>query len=269
MELNQLSSWTEDHPAAGRSTEPGGDPRAQGWTPTAPPATPPAPARSPGSCRPLAGWRRSPASARTWPRRSSPAGLDMTGSHRRAPGLLGRAMPGREPVRAAHRPRQKETRQRLPARRPRPGRPRRRAYRHLSRRTIPPRARRRGKAKPGHPGRSILIIIWHLPPTLQALHRPRPGPTSTHQEADKRSATTSARTRAMGLELTIMPGRLTLTLISDARPASGPLPRAHLVSYFPERPKRIRRAHKTSRRPYRPYAPSHLPGHPAPGSTTR
>ena len=47
-------------------------PAAWGIDPAGPPARTPGPAPVPRCCPPWPGWRRSPASARTWPARSSP-----------------------------------------------------------------------------------------------------------------------------------------------------------------------------------------------------
>jgi len=78
---------------------------------------------------------------------------------RRAPGVLGRAVPVRPPVRPPHPGREEGPGQPLPARQPRPGRHRRRPHRHLPRRALPPHRPpprqgqgpgRRGPLHPGH-----------------------------------------------------------------------------------------------------------------------
>ena len=82
---------------------------------------------------------------------------------RRPPGVLGRAVPVRPPVRPPHPGREEGPGRHLAARQPRPGRHRRRPHRHLPRRALRRIARRRGKAKAQVAvARSILVIIWHL-----------------------------------------------------------------------------------------------------------
>ena len=136
-------------------------------------------------------------------------GLDMTRFPTAAPpGVLGRAMPGRQPVRPPHRPRQEGTRQRLPARQPRPGRHRIRPYRHLPRGAVRPRSpAAAGKAKAQVAvARSILIIIWHLLNDRAARYTDLgPDYVASRTDRDKKIRNHVRGLRAMGLEVTLTP----------------------------------------------------------------
>ena len=83
--------------------------------------------------------------------------------YRRAPGVLGQAVPAHHPVRGPQPCRQDRQGQPLPQRRPRRRRRSSRQDQHLPRRTLPAVVKRRGKLKAlVAVARTILVIIWHL-----------------------------------------------------------------------------------------------------------
>ena len=200
----------EDHPAAGtHPRHPGRDPRSAGrgrrrhHRPRRRhrPGRPRAARRRPAGRDP----RHQPGPGRDDHRRDRP-GYDPV-PHRRAPGLLGRAMPGREPVRP-----------------PRPGRKKKHGNAYLRgalgqaalgaartgtflgeryRRV----ARRRGKAKAQVAvARSILTIIWHLLADPAARYTDLgPDYVASRTDRDKKIRNHVRQLQALGLQVTLTP----------------------------------------------------------------
>ena len=131
----------------------------------------------------------------------------MTGSPPPRTWSLGRAMPGREPVRAAHRPRKKKHgnaylrgalgQAALGA--ARTGTFLGERYRRV--------ARRRGKAKAQVAvARSILIIIWHLLAEPAARYTDLgPDYVASRTDRDKKIRNHVRQLQALGLEVTLAP----------------------------------------------------------------
>ena len=176
-------------------------------TPTAPPA--PAPAPSP--CRPSPGSMRSPASAPSWPPRSSAEiGLDMTrfptpGHLVSWAGLCPRTIQSGARSRTGNTGQGNAWLARVPGQR----RHRRRPHQHLPRRTLPahrppPRRRPRpGRHRPLHPGH-------HLAPAHRP-HRPLPRPR-------RRLLRTPESTRAAKLATTSASSKPSATPSPSPRP---------------------------------------------------
>ena len=181
-------------------------------------------------------------------------GLDMTPvPHRRPPGVLGRAVPLGPPVRPPHPGREEGPGRHLAARRPRPGRHRRRPHRHLPRRAVLAGiARRRGKAKAQVAvARSILVIIWHLlaDPAARFTDLGH-GYYQARTDTDRKLRNHIRQIQALGLRHHPHQGRLTHTALTRpdhrARPGSATA-RPFTWDYFPVSQRRPAVDHDYSR----------------------
>ena len=134
-------------------------------------------------------------------------GLDMTVPHRRAPGLLGRAVPGRDPVRPPRRAGKKKHGNAYLR-----GAPGQAALGAARTGTFPGEryrrvARRRGKANAQVAvARSILTIIWHLLADPAARY-PDLGPdyVASRTNRDKKIRNHVRQLQALGLQVTLTP----------------------------------------------------------------
>ena len=125
--------------------------------------------------------------------------------HRRPPGVLGRAMPLRPPVRSPHPSREEGPGQHLAAQRPRPGRQRRPPHPDLPRRAIPPHRppprqdQGPGRRRPLHPG-------YHLAPAEGSRLRFTdlgPGYYQARLDTDRKLRNHIRQIQALGFAVTI------------------------------------------------------------------